>query len=250
ALLLVMIVGSVVTSAAGCVVNDLWDRNIDPQVERTKARPLAAKTLTVKVGIATAFTCFLCALALALYINPLTNPLSFWLCVGAVPVIVLYPSAKRVFPLPQLVLSIAWGFAVLISWSAGTKALAPAAWWLWGATVLWTFGFDTIYAMPDRPDDRKLGINSSALFLGRYAAIAVGLCFLGTFGLLFGLGVVEELHWTYWISLGISLCLWGRQTLILRQDPLPFKVYGSFFRQNVTIGFILLLGMILGEIIS
>ena len=248
-LVIVMIVGSIVTSAAGCVVNDLWDRNIDPQVERTKSRPLAAKTLTVKVGLATAFICFLCALGLALYINPINNPLSFWLCVAAVPVIVLYPSAKRVFPLPQLVLSIAWGFAVLISWSAGTRELISATWLLWGATILWTFGFDTIYAMPDRPDDRKLGINSSALFLGRYAAIAVALCFLGSFGLLFWLGLIEQLHWAYWITLAISLGLWMRQCWILRQDPLPFKTYGSFFRQNVTIGFILLLGMILGELL-
>ena len=246
-LVLVMILGSIVTSAAGCVVNDLWDRNIDPQVERTKARPLAARTLTVRVGIATAFFCFLCALGLALYINPLTNPLSFWLCVAAVPVIVLYPTAKRVFPLPQLVLSLAWGFAVLISWSAGTKELIPATWLLWGATLLWTFGFDTIYAMPDRPDDRKLGINSSALFLGPYAAIAVGLSFLGSFGLLLGVGLMEQLHWVFWIALSISLILWGRQTWILKQDPLPFKIYASFFRQNVTIGFILLGGMILGE---
>ena len=249
-LILVMIVGSMVTSAAGCVVNDLWDRNIDPKVERTKARPLAARTLTVKVGLVTALVCFLCALALALYINPVTNPLSFWLCVAAVPVILLYPSAKRVFPLPQLVLSIAWGFAVLISWSAGSKELIPATWLLWGATVLWTFGFDTIYAMPDRPDDRKLGVNSSALFLGRYTAIAVGLCYLGTFGLLLGLGVIEQLHWSYWITLGISLILWLRQSWILRQDPLPFKAYATFFRQNVTIGFTLLLGMVLGELIQ
>lgn len=249
-LVLVMGIGSIVTSAAGCVVNDLWDRNIDPQVERTKARPLAAKTLTVKVGLATAFLCFLCALGLALYINPIVNPLSFGLCVGAVPVIILYPSAKRVFPMPQLVLSLAWGFAVLISWSAGTQELIPATWLLWGATVLWTFGFDTIYAMPDRPDDRKLGINSSALFLGPYAAIAVGLCFLGSFGLLLWMGVIEELHWAYWLCLGLSLALWMRQGWILRQDPLPFHVYASFFRQNVTIGFILLLGMVLGERLS
>ena len=248
-LVLVMIVGSVVTSAAGCVVNDLWDRNIDPQVERTKVRPLAAKTLTVRVGIVTAFVCFLCALGLALYINPIGNPLSFWLCVSAVPVIVLYPLAKRVFPTPQLVLSIAWGFAVLISWSAGTKELIPATWLLWGATILWTFGFDTIYAMPDRPDDRKLGINSSALFLGRHAAVAIALCFLGCFGLLLWMGILEQLHWAYWISLAVSLGLWMRQSWILRQDPLPFKVYASFFRQNVTIGFILLLGMIAGELL-
>ncbi|HAG83351.1 MAG TPA: 4-hydroxybenzoate octaprenyltransferase, partial [Cyanobacteria bacterium UBA12227] len=69
-----------------------------------------------------------------------------WLCVAAIPAIVFYPTAKRVFPVPQLVLSIAWGFAVLISWSAAIAHLEPASWILWGAVILWTLGFDTVYA--------------------------------------------------------------------------------------------------------
>ena len=186
----VIVLGTLATSAAGCVVNDLWDRDIDPQVERTKSRPLASRALSVKVGIGVMLVSFLCAAGLTLFLNWTT----FVLCVAAVPVICLYPAMKRLFPVPQLVLAIAWGFAVLISWSAGTKELIPATWLLWGATILWTFGFDTIYAMPDRPDDRKLGINSSALFLGRYAAIAIALCFLGCFGLLLWMGILEQLH--------------------------------------------------------
>lgn len=164
----VIVLGSLATSAGGCVANDLWDRDIDPQVERTRDRPLASRALSVRVGFVVALVAFLCACGLALYLNPFT----FWLCVAAVPVILLYPGAKRVFPVPQLVLAIAWGFAVLISWSAVSCGTDPAAtaclgndtWLLWGATVLWTLGFDTIYAMPDREDDRRIGINSSALF--------------------------------------------------------------------------------------
>ncbi|MEM8779344.1 MAG: 4-hydroxybenzoate solanesyltransferase, partial [Cyanobacteria bacterium P01_G01_bin.49] len=112
----VIILGTLATSAAGCVINDLWDRDIDPQVARTRTRPLAAKALSIKVGIAIALISLICAAILAVYLKPL----SFWLCVGAVPVIVAYPLAKRVFPVPQLVLSLAWGFAVLISWTAVT----------------------------------------------------------------------------------------------------------------------------------
>ncbi len=241
----VMVVGSIATSAAGCIVNDLWDRNIDPEVERTKTRPLAARTLTVQVGLVAALVCFLCAFGLALYLTPL----SFWLCVAAVPVIVLYPLAKRVFPIPQLVLSIAWGFAVLISWTAAVNQIELGTLLLWGATVLWTLGFDTIYAMPDRPDDRRLGVNSSALFFGDWAAIAVGFCFAGTFGLFVWIGIIEQLHWVYWVTLGLSGGLWGLQTLRLRQDPLPVHYYARYFRQNVTIGFVLLTGMTLGKLL-
>lgn len=131
-------------------------------VERTRDRPLAARTLSIKVGIVVGLVALACAAVLAFYLNPLT----FWLSAAAVPVILLYPGAKRVFPVPQLVLSIAWGFAVLISWSAVTQNISQPTWLLWGATVLWTLGFDTVYAMSDKEDDRRIGVNSSALFLG------------------------------------------------------------------------------------
>ena len=239
----VIILGAIATSAAGCVVNDLWDKDIDPEVERTKSRPLASRALTVKVGIVVAIVAMSCAAILAFYLNPL----SFWLSVAAVPVIVLYPGAKRVFPIPQLVLSIAWGFAVLISWSAVTQELSQSTWLLWGATILWTLGFDTVYAMSDREDDKRIGVNSSALFFGNYASLAIGIFFMGTVGLLLGLGIVSHLHIVFWISLVIATVGWVWQYLRLRKSDLPTTAYGEMFRQNVWIGFILLAGMIAGN---
>lgn len=176
----VIVLGTLATSAAGCVVNDLWDRNIDPQVQRTKKRPLASRELSVAVAIAVLVVSLVCAYGLSLYLNRL----SFWLCVLAVPFILLYPAVKRVFPVPQLVLSLAWGFAVLIPWAAVTGALQLPAWILWLAVVLWTLGFDTVYAIPDREDDRRIGINSAALFFGDYTPQMVSSCFLGTWFLL------------------------------------------------------------------
>ncbi|MBA3922473.1 MAG: 4-hydroxybenzoate solanesyltransferase [Nostocaceae cyanobacterium] len=234
--------GTLATSAAGCVVNDLWDRNIDPQVERTRNRPLASRALSVKVGIVVALVSMACAAVLAFYLNPL----SFWLCVAAVPVIVLYPGAKRVFPVPQLVLSIAWGFGVLISWSAATRSLSTATWLLWGATLLWTLGFDTVYAMSDRDDDRRIGVKSSALFFGDYAPEAVGIFYAGTVFLLGWLGFVMQLTILFWIGLGIAALAWIWQYIRLRQKDLPHSVYGEMFKQNVWIGFLLLAGMIGG----
>lgn len=240
----VIILGTLATSAAGCVINDLWDRDIDPNVERTRDRPLASRALSIQVGLGVALVAMGCAFVLALYLNSYT----FWLCVAAVPVIVFYPSAKRVFPIPQLVLSLAWGFAVLISWSAVTANLEPATWLLWGATVLWTLGFDTVYAMSDREDDLRLGVNSSAIFFGDYAAEAVGVFFVGTSGLLAWLGSVMQMHLGFWLALGVAIALWGWQYTRLRQKDLPRPVYGEIFRQNVWIGFIILAGMIAGSI--
>ena len=239
----VIIIGSIATSAAGCVVNDLWDRDIDPQVERTRDRPLASRALSVKIGIVVGIVSLACAAVIAFYLNPL----SFWLSVAAVPVIVLYPGAKRVFPVPQLVLSIAWGFAVLISWSAVTANITAPTWLLWGATVLWTLGFDTIYAMSDRIDDKRIGINSSAIFFGKYAPTAIAIFLMGTVILLAGVGVLVHLKTAFWISLIFATVGWIWQIRRLQQPKIPHPAYGEMFRQNVWIGFLILAGMIIGS---
>ncbi|MDB9313542.1 4-hydroxybenzoate solanesyltransferase [Spirulina sp. CS-785/01] len=243
-LVTVIILGSLATSAAGCVVNDLWDRDIDPQVERTRTRPLASRALSVKTGIFVGLVALACAAILALYLTPL----SFWLCVFAVPVIIAYPLAKRFFPIPQLVLALAWGFAVLISWTAVTGELSPATWVLWGAVLCWTLGFDTVYAMSDREDDAKIGVNSSALFFGQYAPVAVGVFFAATAGLLAYLALILPLQVSFWLGWGIAVIGWSWQVWQLSQAEIPPATYATIFRQNVGLGFILLAGMISGSL--
>ena len=238
----VIVLGTLATSAAGCVVNDLWDRNLDPQVARTKSRPLASRALSVKVGLVIFAIALACAAVLAFYLNRL----SFLLCVAAVPIIVFYPLAKRVFPVPQLVLSLAWGFAVLISWSAVTANLGSAAWLLWGATVAWTMGFDTGYALSDRDDDLRVGINSSAIFFGKYAPQAIGLFYGVTVSLLAGLGIRLNLGLAFWISLAVATVGWCWQYYALSQPTISPSVYSKVLSQNVWLGFILLGGMIFG----
>ena len=238
----VIVLGTLATSAGGCVINDLWDRDIDPLVQRTRNRPLAAKALSVKIGLAIAAIALVCAWILSLYLTPL----SFWLCVAAVPVIIFYPLAKRMFPVPQLVLSIAWGFAVLISWSAATGALESATWLLWGATVLWTLGFDTVYALSDREFDRRIGVKSSAIFFGDRAAQAVGLFFVGTVIMLTWLGINMSLGVSFWLTLGVAAVIWAWQYRQLSRRNPPSRIYGQVFRQNVSLGFVLLAGMIMG----
>ena len=243
-LVIVIILGTLATSAAGCVVNDLWDRDIDPQVARTKTRPLASRVLSVRVGIVILAIALVCAAVLAFYLNRL----SFYLCVAAVPVILLYPLAKRVFPVPQLVLSLAWGFAVLISWTAVTANLELATWLLWGATVAWTLGFDTVYALADREDDLKIGVNSSAIFFGKYTPEAIGIFYAITVVLMGYLGYSLALYPIFAISLAIATVGWLWQYLRLRDPNLPRAAYGEIFGQNVWLGFVLLAGMILGSL--
>jgi 4-hydroxybenzoate polyprenyltransferase len=243
ALVTIMVIGTFATSAAGCVINDLWDRNIDPLVERTRKRPLASRELTVPVAIVTCLVGLACAWGLTFFLNTFT----FWLCVAAVPVIALYPGAKRIFPVPQLVLSIAWGFAALIAWSAVRGTLDPQAGLLWGATVLWTLGFDTAYALSDKEDDLKIGVKSSAIFFGRFAAEAVGLFFLGTAILMTILAYQMNLGAGLYAAIFVSGVLWFREYRQLKIGKEPSR-FMQIFNENVTIGFILLAGMIGGTI--
>lgn len=241
----VIVLGTLATSAAGCVINDLWDRNIDPNVERTRDRPIASRALTVKTGVVIALVGFVCAGVLALYLNPL----SFGLCVLAIPFIILYPLAKRVFPVPQLVLSLNWGFAVLISWTAVTAYLSLASWLLWAAVVCWTMGFDTVYAMSDREDDKKLGVNSSALFFGDRATEAVGIFFAATAAFLGAVAIALNLSFWFWLSWVVAIVGWVYHYYELRPRNPHRSIYGKVFGQNVWIGFILLAGMILGAVV-
>jgi 4-hydroxybenzoate polyprenyltransferase len=238
-LLLVIIGGSLATSAGGCVVNDLWDREIDSQVERTKSRPLAAKTLTIGVGVVVLFAATICAYGFAQYLTPL----SFTLCWLAVPVIAFYPACKRFFPVPQLVLSLAWGFAVLIPWSAVTGGLNLTAWVLWLAVVSWTMGFDTVYALSDRPDDLKIGIKSSAIFFGDKTPQAIAVCWGVTALCLLYIGYVMQLDRFYYLAWSVAVLLWLWQCQKLADPNASPDLFPRVFRQNVYIGAILLAGM-------
>lgn len=243
--LLIILLGSLATSAVGCAVNDLWDQDIDPLVERTQDRPLAAGTMSRGMAIGVAVVAGVVAIGIA----ALLQPLSWILCALAAVVILLYPAAKRLFPLPQLVLAIAWGFAVLIGWTVVANALPPAAWILWLATVLWTLGFDTVYAMADREDDQRIGVQSSALLFGDRSPQAVGLFFLGTALLLLWLGWTQALGVWYWISLSLVTLGWLTQYRRLDSHRLrpTSQIYGQIFSGNVGLGFLLLLGIILGR---
>lgn len=242
-LVIVVVLGAVATSAAGCVINDLWDHRLDAQVQRTRNRPLAQGHLPLWFAGVVAVVGLFCAYWLAHYLNPL----GFALAVLAVPVIVLYPSAKRWCPVPQAVLATAWGFAVLIPWAAVTGRLTAIAWWLWAAVWCWTLGFDTIYALPDREDDTRLGIHSSARFFGRHTPVLVGVLLGITLILLTVVGWVAKLSVLYYVMLGVTAVVWTKQVWQLRQVQPP-SVYGRMFREQVITGFLLLLGMLVPQV--
>ena len=131
-----------------------------------------------------------------------------------------------------------------INWGMGN--IDNNTWLLWGATIAWTLGFDTVYAMSDKEDDLKVGINSSAIFFGKYTAEAVGIFFIITAALMAALAFRLQLQLIFWLGWIIALVGWILQYQKIRKPHLPRSVYGKVFSQNVWLGFILLAGMVFG----
>ena len=244
-----IVLGGLAVSGAGCIANDLWDRRLDPQVERTASRPLASGAVSVAGAVALLLLCLLLALLVVLALPAAHRGLCLLLAVAALPPVLLYPSAKRWFGYPQAVLALCWGFAVLIPWAAATGRLG-GGWPLglcWAATLLWTFGFDTVYAMADRPDDARIGIRSSALSLGARAPLAVQLCY-GAAALLLAAAAaragVALSFWPLWLLAAAGM---QRQALLLRRSDLPASAYGRHFQRQVLLGSLLLLALVVGR---
>lgn len=167
--LLIFFTGTVLMRSAGCVINDYADRDFDPHVERTKDRPIAAGVIRPVEALALAAVLMLLAFSLVLFLNALTIKLAF----AAAAIAVIYPFVKRVFPLPQAWLGIAFGFGIPMAYAAEWNALPRVAWLLLLATMLWAIAYDTEYAMVDRDDDVKIGVKSSAILFGRHDVTGV-----------------------------------------------------------------------------
>ena len=169
--LIVFALGVVVMRAAGCVINDFADRNIDPHVKRTRERPLAAR----RVSPTEALVLFVALGAAALWLVTRLNVFTVKLAVIGAALTVSYPLVKRVFPLPQLYLGISFGgWSVPMAFAAQRDSLPRIAWVLYIAAVIWAVVYDTIYAMIDREDDITIGVKSSAILFADMDRLLIG----------------------------------------------------------------------------
>ncbi len=164
-------IGALVMRGAGCIVNDIADRNIDAQVARTAQRPIASGQVSVARALVFLGALLLLGLMILIRFNGFAillrlNDFAVILGVAALPVIAAYPFMKRVTYWPQAWLGLAFNWGALLGWAAATGGLGAPALWLYGAGIAWTLGYDTIYAHQDKEDDALVGVKSSALKLG------------------------------------------------------------------------------------
>jgi 4-hydroxybenzoate polyprenyltransferase len=208
----VIVLGTLLMRAAGCVINDYADRNFDPHVERTRLRPIAAGEIAPREALWLFVVLCLMALALVLTMNPLTIAL-------AVPGAFLaasYPFMKRYTHLPQAYLGMAFGWAVPMSFAAQLGHIPGQAWELFAATVIWALIYDTMYAMVDRDDDLKIGVKSTAILFGRHDRLIIGLLQMAMLALLADVGRRAGLGFAFALGLTAGAGLFGYQQWLIR----------------------------------
>lgn len=222
-ILIIFVSGTILMRSAGCVINDFADRKIDPHVERTRNRPMAAGKVGSQEALLLAAGLSLIAFLLILPLNQLTILLS-------VPALFLagtYPFTKRFFAMPQAYLGIAFSFGIPMAFAAQTDSLPSIIWILMLANLFWVVAYDTAYAMVDKPDDLKIGIRTSAITLGRFDVAGVMVCHAGFIAIMVCIGQWQQMDLAYYAGLIVAAGLIAYQyTLIRNHDrALCFKAF-------------------------
>ena len=210
--LLAMGLGVVLMRAAGCVINDYADRQVDGHVQRTAQRPLPAGQLTARQALV--FFVLLVGLAFLLVLT--LNRQTIALSVVGLLLAVIYPFMKRVTHLPQLVLGLASSWSTPMAWVAVANELTVTTWLLFGANVLWTIAYDTYYAMVDREDDRRIGVKSTAILFGQYDLLMIALLQVTTLLTLLLVGWLQQLNGLFYASVLVAAALFVYQGVSAR----------------------------------
>jgi 4-hydroxybenzoate polyprenyltransferase len=237
-LLLVFTLGTILMRSAGCCVNDVADREFDRHVKRTAQRPVTSGRVSPKEALLLGAALALVAFGLVLTTNTLTIELSF----AALVVALVYPFAKRFVSMPQAVLGVAFSFGIPMAFAAVQERVPGVAWALLAGNLFWVLAYDTEYAMVDRDDDLRIGIQTSALTLGRFDVAAVMLFYGVYFASWLAIGLAQGLRGPYVLGVvaGVVQALWHYTLIRTRSREGCFKA----FRANHWVGFALFAGVV------
>ena len=241
--MLLFLSGAILMRSAGCIVNDIFDKNFDKKVFRTKNRPITSKKISVKKGIF--YSLFLCLLAFIVLIQ--FNYFTILLALGSMPLAFTYPLMKRYTYWPQLFLGITFNYGLILGWTAitGEINLIPLIFYL--GAVFWTLGYDTIYGFQDLKDDEIIGLKSTSIKFKQKPNLFLTICYLTFFLSLITIGVLLKLNVIfYFMLIAVAFQLYFLQ--IRKLNIKSSKICLSIFKSNNNIGFLVLLGLVLGKI--
>ena len=222
-LIAIFVVGTLLMRSAGCAINDYADRHFDAHVERTAQRPLAQREIEPWEALAVGAALAACAFLLLLRFNRFTILLS----IPALGITIAYPFFKRFFELPQAFLGIAFSFGIPMAYAAVFGFVPAPGWWLFTANLFWVMAYDTEYAMVDREDDIRLGLKTSAIAFGRFAVLAVMLCYAVYLGMLTWIGRMLGLGPLFYVAVLIAsaLALWHFWLIRKRERAGCFRAF-------------------------
>ena len=230
--------GVVLMRAAGCIMNDVADRDIDPHVHRTRSRPIAAGELTVR----DAMWMFGILMVLAFGLVLLTNSLTVRLAFAGAALAASYPFFKRITHVPQVVLGVAFGWGVVMAFAAETNSVPAVAWLLLLINVFWSVIYDTLYAMVDRDDDIRVGVKSTAILFGRHDLLVLRILKAVMLFLLVWAGLILELSWPWFAAIAVTAGLFLLQQIRVRSRD-PEACFRAFLNNN-WIGLVLFAGLL------
>jgi len=233
-------VGAFVMRGAGCVVNDLWDRDIDGKVARTAERPIASGEIPVR----SALIFLVCLLAVGLAVLVQFNNATIILGAASLVLVAVYPLMKRITYWPQAFLGLTFNWGALLAWCAVEGAVGWPAVLLYAAGFFWTLGYDTVYGHQDKEDDVLVGVKSASIKLGRNTRPFVALVYALTLSLLASAGVSAGMGWFYFVMLAAAALQFVWQVATLDIDA-PKNCLARF-KSNRDVGLIIFLGALLG----
>jgi 4-hydroxybenzoate polyprenyltransferase len=237
-LLALFAIGAVVMRASGCAYNDYIDREYDAQIARTASRPIPSGQVAPAEALAFAIVCALAGLLVLIQFN------TFTIRLGAASLLLVgvYPFLKRYTHWPQIALGLAFNWGALVGWSAVTGSLALPAILLYGGSVLWTMGYDTIYAHQDKEDDLMVGLKSTAIRFGDDTITWLGAFYAGAVVLWLAAGFLAGTHLIYFTAVVLASLqmAWQVMTLDIRD---PHNCLRRF-RSNRDVGMVIFLGLV------
>jgi 4-hydroxybenzoate polyprenyltransferase len=236
-LLTLFALGAVAMRAAGCAYNDYIDRDYDAKLARTASRPIPAGQVTPAEALAFAAVCALVGALVLVQFNAFTIKLG----VASLLLVALYPFMKRFTHWPQLILGLAFNWGALVGWTAVMGSLGLPALLLYAGSVMWTIGYDTIYAHQDREDDELLGLRSTAIRFGENTMSLVGGFYAGAIVLWLGAGFLAGTHLIFFMAIVMaSLQMAWQVTTLDTKDPANCL---RRFRSNRDVGLVIFLGL-------
>jgi len=242
--LILFFLGSVLMRSAGCIVNDITDKEFDKKVERTKNRPIASDKISIKLSLF--YTLMLCVLGFLVLIN--FNWFTIFLAIGSMPLAFTYPLMKRYTYWPQLFLGITFNYGLILGWTSINDNLSIVAIALYIGAIFWTLGYDTIYGFQDIKDDEIIGLKSTSIKFKNNPTIFLFLCYSILLISLIILGILMNFNKLYFLSLIIPffhLFFFQIKNLKIKDSMNCLRT----FKSNNLLGLVILINIAIGKIL-